>query len=155
MPKTIALRPSLLPLPLPTSHYVCESWWTCHSAPASKHQYRERLDSILATSQGLSIIQPAVLERLDLVTTPERGWKGQVPTWYGIPGRVARVTIWLAIRDEPGTYQEFSLLALFPRRDLEDAPPFVHLGTQFLLEHTAAIHLDCSSPAGEGRLVMP
>jgi hypothetical protein len=50
---------------------------------------------------------------------------------------------------------EFSLLALFPRRDLEDAPPFVQLGTQFLLEHEAFVHLDCSSVTGGGRLVLP
>jgi hypothetical protein len=155
MAKTFALKPSLLPGPALIAHYLCESWWTCHTAAGSKHHYRERLDSILATSQGLSVIPPAVLERLDLVVVPERGWKGEVPTWFGVHCRIGRAGIWLPALDEPGTYQDFALLALFQRRDLDDAPPFVQLGTQFLLEYAAAVHLDCSSRAGEGRLVVP
>jgi hypothetical protein len=155
VPTTTVLRPSRLPAPSPIVHYFCESWWTCHTAPGSKHHYRERLDSILSTSQGLSVIPPTVFERLDLVVLPERGWKGQVPTWFGIPCRIGRVTMWLAVQEAAGPYREFSLLALFPRHDLEDAPPFIYLGTQFLLEYRAELRLDCSSPTAEGRLLIP
>jgi hypothetical protein len=152
---TTLFQPSLLPTPTPVAHYFCESWWACHTAPGSRHQYRERLDSLLSPGQGLSVIPGTVFERLDLVTVPERGWRGQVPTWFGVPCRIGRVKLWLAVEGAPGTYREFSLLALFPRGDLDDAPPFVQLGTQFLLENRAKLHLDCSSPSRGGRLIIP
>jgi hypothetical protein len=152
---TTLLKPSLVPAPAPVAHYVCEAWWACHTAPGSRHQYRERLDALVATGQGLSVVPRAVLERLDLVVEPERGWQGHVPTWFGVRCRIGRVRTWLAVDEGSGSYREFSLLALFPRRDLEGTPPFVHLGTRFLLDCRAELSLDCSSPAGEGRLVIP
>ncbi len=155
MPTTTALKPSLIPAPTPLARYFCESWWTCQTAPGSRHHYRERLDSLLSTGQALSVIPPTVFERLDLVSLPERGWRGQVPSWFGVPCRIGRVTLWLSVEGAPGTYRPLSLLALLPRHDLEDAPPFIQLGTQFLHEHRAELRLDCSSPAGEGRLVIP
>src|ERR1700736_2410757 len=115
MAKTIALKPSLMPAPADVVHYVCEFWWTCHTGTAGKHYYRELLDSMLATGQGLSVIPPAVLERFDLVITPEPGWKGQVPTWFGVPCRIGRVKMWLRVLGEPAPYREFSLLTILPR----------------------------------------
>src|SRR5260370_3847358 len=148
MATTTIFKPSLLPLPAAAVHYVCQSWWTCHTGIGGKHYYRERLDSLLSLGEGLSVIPPAVLERLDLFIEPVKGWKGQVPTWLGAPCRVGRVKLWLAILEGTGPYREFSLLALFPRHDIEDAPPFVPLGTQVLLVYRAELHLDCStSPA--------
>jgi len=85
---------------------------------------------------------------------PERGWKGQIPTWFGVPCRIGRVKMWLSVL-EAELPREFALLALLPRHDLEDAPPFVQLGTQFLLEYRAKLDLDCSSPTIGGRLLIP
>jgi hypothetical protein len=155
MATTTVLKPSLVPAPAALVHYICETWWTCHTAPGSKHIYRERLDSLLSTGQGLSVIPPTVLERLDVVIVPEPGWRGQVPTWFGVPCRIGRVRMWLSILEAARPYREFALLAIFPRHDLEDAPPFVQLGTQFFLEHRAELLLDCSSPTREGRLIIP
>jgi hypothetical protein len=152
---TTVFRPSRFPLPAPAVHYISESWWTCPSGSTGQHHYRERLDSLLAIGQLLSVIPPNATERFDLEIMPERGWKGQVPTWFGVPCRIGRVTVWLPTLEGPAPLRSFPLLALFPREDIEDAPPFVHLGTQFLLEHRAELHLDCSSPTGEGRLVFP
>jgi hypothetical protein len=101
------------------------------------------------------VIPRAVFQFLDLAIAPERGWKGQVPTWFGIRCRIGRATLWLPIQEYPGQYRELSLLALLPRQDLEDAPPFILIGTQFLLEHEARIELDCSSVKSRGRLVIP
>jgi hypothetical protein len=155
VPTTTRLRPSRIPAPAPLVHYFCESWWACHTGPGSRHQYRERLDSLLSTGLTLSVIPPDALARLDLVRQPERGWRGQVPPWFGVPCRIGRVTLWLPVEETPGTYREFLLLALFPRREVEDGPPFIQLGTQFLLEYGAELHLDCSPPISEGRLVIP
>jgi hypothetical protein len=152
MAATTIFRPSPLPVPTKVAHYICESWWTCHTQSGGKHYYRERLDSLLSLGEGLSVIPAAVLDRLDLVIGPVKGWKGQIPTWFGSPCKVGRVKLWLAILEEIGPYREFSLLALFPRKDIEDAPPFVQLGTQFLLEYRAEFH---SSSKGEGKLLIP
>src|SRR5712692_7374819 len=111
MATTTIFKPSLLPVPAAVAHYVCESWWTCHTASGSKHYYRERLDSMLASGQGLLVIPRTVLERLDLVIGPERAWKGQVPTWFGVPCRIGRVKLWLSLLEEAEPYREFSLLA--------------------------------------------
>jgi len=136
-------------------HYFCQSWLTCHGEPFTRYTYRGRADSFLATEQLLSVIPLPIREFLDVVITPERGWKGQVPTWYGISCRIGRVGLWLPIEEGPGSHREFSLLALLPEEELEDASPLIHLGTQFLLEYQAHVHLDCSSIAGSGRLVLP
>jgi hypothetical protein len=110
---------------------------------------------MLAFGQLLSVIPPNSTERCDLEIAPERGWKGQTPTWFGVPCRIGGVTIWLPTLEGPAPLRSFPLLALFPRQDIEDAPPFVHLGTQFLLEHRAKLSLNASSPTGVGRLVFP
>jgi hypothetical protein len=155
VPTTTVFRPSLFPLPAPAAHHVTESWWTCHSGAAVHHQYRERFDTMLAPGLLLTVMPPTVRERFELDVLPERGWKGQVPTWLGIPCRLGRVTIWLPILEVPAPLRPLSLLALFPAEEVEDAPPFVQLGTQFLLEHRAELFVDYSSPAGEGRLAIP
>jgi len=110
---------------------------------------------MIATGQILSVIPPRATERFDIEILPERGWKGQVPSWYGVPCRIGRVTIWLPILEGPAPLRPLPLLALFPREEVEDAPPFVLLGTQFLLEHRAELHVDCSSLAGRCCLVIP
>jgi hypothetical protein len=65
------------------------------------------------------------------------------------------VTLWLPIEENPGEFREFSLLVLLPKEDLEDAPPYIFLGAQFLLEYQAQVHLDCSAASNPGQLVIP
>jgi hypothetical protein len=91
---------------------------------------------------------------LDLVILPVRGWRGRVPTWLGIPCRIGRVTVWLLVQEDLGRHREFSLLVLLPQGEPEDAPPFIHLGMQFLLEYRARVLLDCSSTVA-GQLIIP
>jgi hypothetical protein len=110
---------------------------------------------VLATGQPLSVISPTTRQALDIVALPVPGWRGRVPTWFGIACRVGRVRLWLPVHEEPGRYREFSLLVLLPRQDLEGAPPYIHLGTQFLLEYRARVVLDCSSAVIPGHLIIP
>ncbi len=110
---------------------------------------------MLAPGLLLTVMPPTVTERFDLKILPERGWKGQVPTWFGIACRRGRATIWLPILEGPAPLRALSLLALFPGEEVDDTPPFVQLGTQFLLEHRAELSIDYSSSAGEGRLLIP
>jgi hypothetical protein len=75
-----------------------------------------------------------------------------VPSWFGINCRIGRATLWLPVQEIPGQFQSFSILVLLPQQDLTDAPPFVHLGAQLLLEHQAEVFLD-GRPGGSNRLV--
>jgi hypothetical protein len=155
MATTTILKPSRLPFPAPAVHYVCESWLTCGSSPGTGYLYRERVDSLLATGQPLSVVPLGIQQFLALEITPAPGWKGQVPTWFGVACRIGRLRIWLPVWESPGTYREFSLLALLPRAELDDSAPLLQLGTQFLLEHRAQVVLGCTSPRQPGKLLIP
>ncbi len=153
MATTTLLLAYPLQLPSPAVRYLCQSWWTCHSA--GRHTWRNRSDSLLATGQPLSVIPHLIQEQLDLVIKPAPGWKGQIPTWYGVACRIGRVSLWLPIEENPGELREFELLTLLPKQDLEDAPPYIQLGTQFLIEYRASVELDASTLNAGGRLVVP
>jgi hypothetical protein len=104
------------------------------------------------------VVPRTVRDLLDIEIRPAPGWGGSAPSWFGIPCSVGRVTVWLPVEENPGQHRDFPLLALLPRDDLADAPPFIHLGTQFLLEYRAQVTLDCSpgTPvASSGRLLIP
>src|SRR5260370_42457200 len=98
MATTTIFKPSLLPLPAAAVHYVCQSWWTCHTGIGGKHYYRERLDSLLSLGEGLSVIPPAVLERLDLFIEPVKGWERKGAAWVGGPMRGGRGELLVALR---------------------------------------------------------
>lgn len=153
MATTTLLTPYPVRLPSPAVRYLCQSWWTCHSA--GRHTWRNRCDALLATGQPLSLIPRPIRESLDLVVAPVPGWRGQVLTWLGVPCRVGRVATWLPVQENPGQLREFSLLALCPQHDLDDAPPYLQLGTQFLLEVRAQVFLDGTAPSAGGKLVIP
>jgi hypothetical protein len=153
MSTTTLLTPYAVLLPAPTVRFLCEAWWTCYSG--ARHTWRNRCDALLATGERLSVILPTTRRLLDIVVTPEAGWSGEVPSWYGVPCRLGRVALWLPVRENPGEYRPLSLLALLPKKDLEDAAPFVYLGAQFLVEHHVQVNLDCSSTTAFGQLVIP
>ncbi len=152
MATTTQLNPYPLSYPSPAVRYLCRSWWTCYSTP--RHTWRIRCDYLLATGQPLSVIPPTIRENLHVVIKTVSGWKGQVPTWLGIPCTIGRVTVWLPVEENPGQYRDFSLVVLLPKRDVDGAPPFIHLGTQFLLEYQAKVILD-GSPSRSGQLIIP
>jgi hypothetical protein len=152
MARTVLLARSPLPYPEPSTRFLLEAWWTCHSS--TRHTWRNRCDCLLATGQPLSVVPPAIRDGLDLVIYPARGWKGAVPTWFGIPCRIGRAEVWLAVQEDQGLRQPFSILVLLPQQDLEDAAPFVYLGAQFLVEHKVRVLLE-GSAGGSDRLVFP
>jgi hypothetical protein len=153
MSTTTVLNPYSGRFPTPTVRYLCTAWWTCYSTP--RHTWRSRCDLLLATSQPLSVIPAAIRQMLDLVIKPVSGWRGQIPFWFGIPCRIGRAALWLPIQENPGEYREFSLLVLLPQRELKDAPPFIHLGTQSLLEYGAQVFIDGSSISLPGKISIP
>lgn len=149
MATTTLLLPYPVSLPSPSVRYLCQSLWSCYST--SYHTWRRRGDLLLATGQAYSVVPPTARHDMSLDVMPEPGWRGQIPTWFGTPCRIGRVTLWLPIQAGQTPYREFSLLVLLPRDDPEDAPPFIHLGAQFLVEYQAHVFLD----GAPGRLVIP
>lgn len=146
---------SLYPLsfyPEATARFLGEAWWTCYSS--SPHTWRQRSDVMVATGQPFSVISPTIRNLLDLEITPAPGWKGFPLTWFGVPCRIGRVTLWLPIQEAAGQLQPFSLLALLPQQDVLDAPPYIQLGAQFILEYRVQVILDTTA-AGSSRLVIP
>jgi hypothetical protein len=111
-------------------------------------------DSVLATTEPLSVILPSIRNPLDLVCASEPGWSGPVPDWRGIPCRIGRAEMWLPVE---GTHllRPFSLLALFPERDPPGWLPYVLLGAQFLQEYQVIVHLHGSQTPVVGSLTIP
>jgi len=149
---TVLLNPYPIPYPAPTARFFSESWWTCYSSPP--YTWRQRSDVILATGEPFSVILPSIRDRLDLEIKPAPGWQGFAPTWLGVSCHVGQVTLWLPIQETPGQFHSFSLLALLPQQDVPDAPPFIQLGVQFLLEHHVQVVLN-ETATGANRLVIP
>jgi hypothetical protein len=152
MATTTALTPYPLALPVPVVRFLAVSWWTCSSA--GTHTRRNRSDALLAPGQPLSVVPFTIRNNLDLEVYPVPGWRHRVPSWYGVSCRIGRVTLWLPIVENPGQLRSFSLLALLPQQDLPDAPPFIQLGAQFLIEYRVQALLDGENPSNS-RLLIP
>jgi hypothetical protein len=73
-------------------------------------------------------------------------------SWCGVPCGLVRLWIGLPIAGTD-TPRSFRLLALLPIHEIEDVPPFIRLGAEFLHAKRASVQLS-SSPC-EGRLVIP
>jgi hypothetical protein len=50
--------------------------------------------------------------------------------------------------------RSFSLVTLFPKQDVPDAPPFIQLGAQFLLEYRVQVVLN-EATTGNNYLLIP
>jgi hypothetical protein len=138
--------------PSPSVRFLAEAWWTCRSS--GSHTWRNRSDCILATDLPLSVVCPGICDNLELELSPVPGWKGRIPSYQGITCRIGLATLWLAQQDNPGQYRSFSLLTLIPQTEPIDAPPFIHLGAQFLLQYQVQVSLD-ANPTGKSQMVIP
>jgi hypothetical protein len=152
MAATVALTPYPLLLPAPTVRFLVTAWWTCTSS--GSYTWRDRSDALVASGLPLSIVPPTTRDDMNLDVYPVPGWRGQVPSWFGIPCRIGRVKVWVPTVENPGQLLPYSVLALFPRQDLTDAPPYIHLGAQFFLEHGVQVILD-GQAVSNSRLVLP
>jgi hypothetical protein len=109
---------------------------------------------VLATGLPFSVMPLRIRQGLDVVIAPVTGWKGMVPTWFGIPCSIGRIQMSLLVEETPGLMREFSLLTLFPRAELTGAPPYIFLGIQFFHEYRGQIAID-GAPGGTGKLIIP
>jgi hypothetical protein len=140
--------------PFPGTRFYCQSWWTCRTVPRRKTTWRMHFDSLLATSDDLSVLLPSVRHLYDIVVTPEPRWgRRRVPTWHGLSCRLGRVEMWLPVEEGEVPLRPFSLLVRVPATDPPGALPYVLLGTQFLQEYGVRVELEAGS--GAGRLIIP
>jgi hypothetical protein len=109
-----------------------------------------RVRALLSTADPISVVFPLnsedLLARSDFVDHP------YPLSWHGIPCALMRVRIGLPVLGSP-IPRPFKLLALLPIEDVEDVPPFIRLGAEFLQANRVTVQLS-SSPC-EGRLVIP
>jgi hypothetical protein len=75
-----------------------------------------------------------------------------VPTWFGSPCTPIYVRIGLPVVGQ-SIPRPFRLLALLPLQDVDDAPPLLRLGAEFLQATGANVELT-ANPC-EGRLIIP
>jgi hypothetical protein len=75
-----------------------------------------------------------------------------LPSWCGIPCRFVRLRIGLPIVGSSST-RPFRLLALLPLEEVNEVPPMLRLGAEFLLANRASVSL--STIPCQGQLVIP
>jgi len=111
-------------------------------------------DSLLATSDDLSVLLPSIRDLYDIVIVPEPGWgRRRVPRWHGVACRLGRAELWLPVEQGALPLRLVPLLVRVPASDPPDVLPYVLLGTQFLREYRAKVEVD--SEAASGQLITP
>jgi hypothetical protein len=140
-------------MPFPSLRFLTPAWWTCYSGAG--HTWRARSDLMFASGEAYSVVPYTTRRYLDPEIKPVPGARGNAPDWFGVSCSFGRVRMWLPVEHQSPIYRDFSLLALLPKKDVADTPPFIFLGTQFLAEYDARVILDCTSDIPIGQLVIP
>jgi hypothetical protein len=107
--------------------------------------------ALLSSGDPYSVVFPANLPR-ELAAIHDPVPFDAPLSWCGVPCRLVRVRIGLPILGSL-VARPFKLLALLAEREVEDTPPLLRLGAEFLHANRASVQLS-ASPC-EGRLVIP
>jgi hypothetical protein len=110
----------------------------------------ENCRALFSPGEPFSVVLP--MEHRDLRPTAEPADWPHALAWYGVPCELIWIRIGLPVLGSAAP-RPFKVLALLPTRDVDDAPPLLRLGAEFLQANQASVHLT-SSPC-EGRLVIP
>ena len=146
---TLAVRRQAFPFPV--LRYLCKAWWICWKRRGAGTRER-RCDVRLGTGHDFSVIPRNVQRSLRAVVTPEPGWRGDVPTWFGIDCDIGRVEMRLPVQASLGVpYWRFPLLVLLPVRPSRYDPSYIWLGSQFLEEYRVEVRLGPTA----GKLLIP
>ncbi len=136
--------------PAVTSCYVCMAKLLCYDVPRNAFTSRD-CPALFSPGDPYSVVFPLNASR-DLVGVYDSVSFSASLSWCGAPCRLVRLRFGLPILGSLAA-RPFQLLALLPHRNVEDVPPFIRLGAEFLHANRASVHLS-SSPC-EGRLVIP
>jgi hypothetical protein len=137
--------------PFPTAGYCCDAWLFCYNLPKQVYTSR-RFRVLLSTGEPYSIVLPFVRGNGTFIVCEEETACQETLVWWGVPCRFVRVRMRLPV---VGTAipRLFTLRALLPLSEVEDVPPLIRLGANFLHDTSARVELD-SNP-WQGRLLIP
>jgi hypothetical protein len=142
-------RPHEEVCPSPTGCFSCTVLLQCYDWTRSTYT-SAKCRALLSPGEPFSVVLP--MDREDLTPTAEPvAWPHRL-AWCGVPCGLIRVRVGLPVLGVT-TPRPFQLLALLPARDLDDTPPFIRLGAEFVYANRASVEL-LTSPF-EGRLVIP
>jgi hypothetical protein len=116
--------------PFTTAGYSCEAWLFCFNL--RRHVYTSRrFRVLLSTGEPCSIVLPFLRGNGTFIVCEEETAYQETHVWWGVPCRFVRVRMRLPVVGNSSP-RLFVLRALLPLREVEDAPPFIRLGGNFL-----------------------
>jgi len=136
--------------PFPTTGYRCPIRVFCRDTRRGAYTSRT-FQALFSPGDPYSVVLPFRNKQgIRIITDPVV--VSATPSWYGVPCQFVRLRIGLSVvaSDSP---RPFHLLALLPLREVEDVPPMIRLGAEFLHANGASVHLS-TNPA-QGQLVIP
>ncbi len=135
--------------PAATGCYLCTTRLLCYNAIQGTIT-SVAVHALLSPADPFSVVFPLnapefrpIIERIDYPYPL---------AWCGVRCGLARLRIGLPVVGS-GPPRPFRLLALLPLRPIEDVPPFIRLGAEFLHANRASVQLS-TAPCG-GRIVIP
>jgi len=137
--------------PFPTACYSCEAWLFCFNVRNRAYTTR-RFRALLSTGEPYSLVLPFLGEDGTFLVCEEETACQETHVWWGVPCRFVRVRLRLPIVGSSNP-RPFLLRALLPLREVEDAPPFIRLGGNFLYDNAARVTLE--SDPWQGKLIIP
>lgn len=137
--------------PFPTAGYRCGAWLFCFDSRTRAYTARQ-FTALLSTGEPYSVVLPFIQEDDVSIICEEETACQDTHVWWGVPCRFVRVRMRLPV--EGATIPRlFVLRALLPLREVEDVPPFIRLGGNFLHDNRARVELE--SDPWQGKLIVP
>jgi hypothetical protein len=134
----------------PTACYVCGIRVFCYNSQRNVYT-SPACRALLSPGDPFSVVFPyrdpegrTIVYEPVVVSAP--------PSWCGVPCRFVRLRIGLPVVGSSSP-RPFRLLALLPLAEIEDIPPMLRLGAEFLHANRASVSL--STTPCEGQLVIP
>jgi hypothetical protein len=135
--------------PFPTSCYRCLARVFCHDTRRQTLTSRT-FGALFSPGDPYSVVLPYQEEEdVRIIADPV---PVSAPSWYGVPCQFVRLRIGLPIVGSSAP-RPFRLLALLPLEEIEDVPPLLRLGAEFLHANHASVSL--STTPREGWLLIP
>jgi hypothetical protein len=137
--------------PFPTAGYRCSAWLFCFN-PRKQVYTSHRFRALLSTGEPYSIVLPFLSGNGTFIVCEEETACQETHVWWGVPCRFVRVRMRLPVVGA-SIPRRFTLRALLPLEEVNDVPPFIRLGGNFLYDTAARVELE--SDPRQGRLIIP
>jgi hypothetical protein len=137
--------------PFETACYQCDSQLLCFD-DEKKAITSRTFRALFSPGDPVSIVLPSCNREGLRIIYEAIPTLSLIPWWYGVPCSLVRVRLGLFVVGS-AVPRPFTLRALLPQRELDDVPPFLRLGAEFL--HANNVNVQLSSRSCEGRLLIP